>query len=234
MSLELKSLLPIPRSRDNIRRQETRLLQIEVNGARHRDEDKTCKSSSEQKKRERNMQIKCQQTNSIFRGGVYHFHDLTFPCVSFFHILLRVNSTMSGGTNIPQCPTQVVSLTVSSICVPIVDLTRDDEDTNSHVRHPVAASRELRKLRATSCGMFQVSHPIPSQTGINPWQLQSPSAHPHGSPALLVQTTPHRTHTRSLCLSAHARSPDVITCFAQGLDDSFVPHKSFHLWSCLC
>ena len=41
-----------------------------------------------------------------------------------------------------------------------------------------------------------------------------------------VQTTPHRTHTRALFLAAHARTPDVITRLAQGLDDLFVCLKS--------
>ena len=57
--------------------------------------------------------------------------------------------------------------------VPTVDLTHDDEDNNSHMsdiplQRPARAnviSNVSHKLRATSCGMFQVSHPIPSQTG---------------------------------------------------------------------
>ena len=36
-----------------------------------------------------------------------------------------------------------------------------------------------------------------------------------------AQTTPHLTHTRALFLAAHARTPDVITRLAQGLDDLF-------------
>ena len=50
-----------------------------------------------------------------------------------------------------------------------------------------------------------------------------------------VQTTPHRTHTRALLLAADARTPDVMTSLAQGLDDLFVClEKSFQSWSCLC
>ena len=41
-----------------------------------------------------------------------------------------------------------------------------------------------------------------------------------------VQTTPHRTHARALFLAAHARTPDVITRLAQGLDVLFVCLKS--------
>ena len=41
-----------------------------------------------------------------------------------------------------------------------------------------------------------------------------------------VQTTPHRTHTCALFLAAHARTQDVITRLAQGLDDLFVCLKS--------
>ena len=41
-----------------------------------------------------------------------------------------------------------------------------------------------------------------------------------------VQRTPHRTHTRALFLAAHARTPDVITHSAPGLDDLFVCLKN--------
>ena len=41
-----------------------------------------------------------------------------------------------------------------------------------------------------------------------------------------VQTTPHRTHTCALFLAAHARTQDVITRLAQGLDDLSVCLKS--------
>ena len=44
---------------------------------------------------------------------------------------------------------------------PEVYLTHDDEDTNSHV------------------------HPVPSQTGVNPWQLQYPGTNPQDCPAVL-------------------------------------------------
>ena len=43
---------------------------------------------------------------------------------------------------------------------------------------------------------------------------------------VLVQTTPHRTHTRALFLASHARTQDVLTRLAQGLDVLFVRLKS--------
>ena len=41
-----------------------------------------------------------------------------------------------------------------------------------------------------------------------------------------IQRTLHRTHTRALFLAAHARTPDVFTHLAQGLDDLFVCLKN--------
>ena len=41
-----------------------------------------------------------------------------------------------------------------------------------------------------------------------------------------VQTTPRNTNTRALFLAAHARTPNMITRLAQGLDDLFVCLKS--------
>ena len=73
-----------------------------------------------------------------------------------------------------------------------------DEDTHSHMSDtplqlPTSAnvatnnSASVTFSQAEGDFMRNVAslHPIPSQTGVNPWQIQYPSAFPHGSPAVL-------------------------------------------------
>ena len=117
------------------------------------------------------------------------------------HILLRVDSALSGGMNILHANTGYEpnsEIDVAGRCVPKVDLTRDDEDGNSHISDiplqlptSVNAASKTSALETFSQAEGDLMRnvpslrPIPSQTGINPWQLQYPSTYPQGSPAVL-------------------------------------------------
>ena len=115
------------------------------------------------------------------------------------HIFLRVNSALSGGKNIPQSGTGKKpnnELWMARRFVPMVDWTRDDEDTNAHMSD---ISLRLPAARAASDNSALVTlsqavgdlmrkvpglHPKPTQTGVNPWQLHYPSTYRKGSPAV--------------------------------------------------
>ena len=75
--------------------------------------------------------------------------------------------------------------------VPIVDVTHDDDDTNSHmsdiplqvpanINIPSNSSAEVTFSQAGSDTVQNVDsiQPIPNQTGVNPWQLQYPLTYP--------------------------------------------------------
>ena len=68
--------------------------------------------------------------------------------------------------------------------VPTLDLAHDDNDTNSHVQHPVTASREC-KVGSDPVQIVQSLQLGPNQTGVNPWHSQYPVTCPESVPAVL-------------------------------------------------
>ena len=82
--------------------------------------------------------------------------------------------------------------------VSIVDLTHDDEDTHSHmfdVPLQLPASANAASNYSALGTFSQVEgdlmrndpsfHPMPSQTGVHPWQLRYPKTYPQDSQAVL-------------------------------------------------
>ena len=82
--------------------------------------------------------------------------------------------------------------------VPMVDLTHDDDGTNVHMSEiplqlPASAhaspynSAVVTFPHAEGNLMRNVDslHPVPNQTGVNPWQLQYPITYPQSVPAVL-------------------------------------------------
>ena len=114
----------------------------------------------------------------------------------------------------------------SGRCIPKVILTHDDDDTNSHVRHHVSASRECKcfvkqfyigNVLTSWSDPMQNGHslqPIPNQTSANPWELQYSVTYPQkcacSSWTSWSGSVGHTTSTRSFERSARNGS----TCSA--------------------
>ena len=122
------------------------------------------------------------------------------------HLLfLRVYSALSGGMTIPQAqPGDEVNreIALAGRFVPIVDFLHMPTETHSHVsdipsRLPASAHVSSNKSALVTFShadgdlMRNVPrlHPIPSQTGFNPWQLQYHSTFHRGSSVLRSQET---------------------------------------------
>ena len=85
--------------------------------------------------------------------------------------------------------------------VPTLDLTSEDDDTNSHMsdipfQHSASAhvASDISGVVtfAQAEGNLMRNNPIPSDTGVNPWQIQHLCAYHQGSfAALLPQETVH-------------------------------------------
>ena len=120
----------------------------------------------------------------------------TSTLVPICHFLLRVDSTESGDTTVFHANTGDGSnseMDTGGRFVPIVDLTSKDYDTNSHMSDiplQLPASAHVASdisgvvAFATSCNlMWNIPslHPIPSEIGLNPWQLQYLCAYHQGS-----------------------------------------------------
>ena len=81
---------------------------------------------------------------------------------------------------------------------PKVDLTQDDEHGYAHMSD-IPLQRPASTNVASNNSAFvtfsqaegdmmrnvQILHPLPSQTGVNPWQLQYPCTYTQDSPAVL-------------------------------------------------
>ena len=120
----------------------------------------------------------------------------------FAHMLFEYNSSLSGGMTIHQKKNTRYEpsseLDMAGKCVPIVDLTHDDEDTHSHmfdVPLQLPASANAASNYSALGTFWQVEgdlmrnassfHPMPSQTGVHPWQLRYPKTYPQDSQAVL-------------------------------------------------
>ena len=133
-------------------------------------------------------------TNSHMSTRLGHLvaNLLTFFCAS---------TPRSGGLTTPQSNTGYEpnsELDMAGKFVSIENLRQDDEDRNCHMADvplqiPASASVALKNSALVAFSQAEDDfmrivrslQPIPSQTGVNPWQFQCPSKHPQGSPAVL-------------------------------------------------
>ena len=140
---------------------------------------------------------------------------------SYDQLADRILSALSGGMNVPNANTGYEhhnELDMAGRFVPIEDLTRDDEDGNSHVsdiplRLPASANAASRNSaletfsHAEGDHMRNVPclHPTPNQTGANPGQLVSRYISPKctcSSRTSRSCSADYRTSTRSSVRSA--------------------------------
>ena len=123
----------------------------------------------------------------------YHIHDLTFLCPSLSHIL---DFTTFGGLTIPHTNTSYKpnSNSEMDMCgkfLVTVVLTRDDDDTNSHVSDIPLSLPAIAHVASDNSALVTFSHadsnlmrhvpslhPISRQTWVNLWQLRYPSTYP--------------------------------------------------------
>ena len=93
------------------------------------------------------------------------------------HILVRVNFALSGGMNIAESNTGYEpnsEFDMAGRFVPMVDLTRDDEDSNSHISdiplHLVASDNSAWVTFSQAEGDLMRNvpslHLVPTQTGV--------------------------------------------------------------------
>ena len=104
------------------------------------------------------------------------------------HLLLRVSSTLSNGMPIPQSNTGYEpnsELDMAGRVVPTVELTPTSRCSFQRVQMLHSNYAALVTFSQAENDFIPSFLPIPSQTRVNPWQLQYPSTYPQCSPAVL-------------------------------------------------
>ena len=105
-------------------------------------------------------------------------------CDQLAHILLLVSSALTEW--------------MAGKFIPTLDLTQDEDDTNSHASDIGCSFPRVQLFRRTSLHWYSFSQaegdltrnvtsldPTSDQPGVNPWRLQYPSTYPEGSAARL-------------------------------------------------